>query len=212
MAKKKATKKKTKKKKSIRPIGVIGPKIQGSAALAQEAKTSPIITPMPTAGRKILEFEERLDKQLGGDETAGRKRGRPRNADRPEPPEIDITDISNVVQIPFDLWALSQNCPELKITTNESILIAKPLKKLLDHYVPQVPEIAWAWISLGAVSYSIMKSRLDIIAEIKKQRTFSSEKQTDAARGAKVPPTRGHGSPAPSAVFPSIDQVTKQET
>jgi len=161
----------------------------------------------------VTEFEERLDAQLAGG-TIGKKpaRGSGGKFASKEPaagPEIDVSDIAMVVQIPFDLWSVSQGVPELKISTDESTMLAKPVKKLLDHYVPQVPEIAWAWISLSAVSYSIMKSRLALIAEIRKNKP-SSERGMDAARVANSSTkTQGHGGSHPSTVFPSLEQIQK---
>lgn len=86
-------------------------------------------------------------------------------------------------------------------------MIAKPLKQILDHYMPDVPDIAWAWISLSAVSYSIVKSRLVIIAEIKKANTSSEQ----PAGEQEVPDRRGHGRPQ-SAAFPSFEEITKPVT
>ena len=177
-------------------------------AQTQTAKSSPIITPYPTAGRKVTEFEEKLDRQLAGDNHEKRSRGRPHKEAGPGPAEIDIDVIGQALQIPFDLWSISQGVPELKITTDESVMMAKPVKQLLDHYLPSIPEIAWAWISLGAVSYSIMKSRLVLIAEIKKNKLSpSSGQQKDAARGMAP---QGHGGPHPSAVFPTIENIKNE--
>lgn len=181
-------------------------KEQVRAAAAAPAK-GPEVVPYPTAGRKITEFEDRLDQHLAAADVV-KKRGRgrpPKEAEQP-PPEIDVKVIGQAIQIPFDLWAVGQDIPDLKISVQESTMIAKPLKVLLDHYMPNVPEITWAWISLGAVSYSIMKCRLVLIAEIKKERT-SSEQVT----GVKDrPERRAHGS-AQSSVFPTVDQILNPE-
>ena len=165
------------------------------------------VVPMPTAGRKVVEFEDRLDASLlTAEEQQKRGRGRPRKEAEQPPPEIDVKVIGQSIQIPFDLWSVSQDIPDLKISVQESVMIAKPLKQILDHYMPNVPDITWAWIGLSAVSYSILKSRLLIIAEIKKART-SSEEQMDAARGKKAP--QGQGGPHPSASFPSFEEITR---
>lgn len=172
-----------------------------------QKKTTPIVTPYPQAGRKVTEFEAKLDQQLGIDnQEQKRGRGRPRKEPEPAPAEIDITVIGQTIQIPFDLWAVSQGLNGLKITDEESILIAKPAKQLIDHYLPQVPEIAWAWISLSAVSYSIMRSRLALIADVKKSKSPPNERK-DAARGPVAP--QGQGGPHPSAAFPTIQEIKK---
>jgi len=201
------SKKKAKKKKS----SSLETGSRSVPDIKNQDKTQPVITPYPTAGRKVTEFEERLDAQMARGKKPARGPGGKFSSTSPAAgPEIDISVIGQVVQIPFDLWSVSQGVPELKISNDESIMLAKPVKQLLDHYVPQVPEIAWAWISLSAVSYSIMKSRLALIAEIRKNKP-SSERRMDEARGvvnsSKVP--QGHGGPHPSNVFPSLDQIQK---
>lgn len=164
---------------------------------------SPKITPMPTAGRKITEFEDRLDQHLAGAEIPKRGRGRPRKEDEQQPPEIDAKIIGQAIQVPFDLWAVANDFDCLKISIQESTMIARPLKELLDHYMPNVPTIAWAWISLGAVSYSIVKSRLVLITEMKKAKISSS----DQTKGGKDrPERRGQGGPR-SSVLPTMDEI-----
>jgi len=200
------SKKKAKKKKS----SCLETGSRSVPDIKDQDKTPPVITPYPTAGRKVTEFEERLDAQLAGGKKPARGPGGKFSSTSPAAgPEIDISVIGQVVQIPFDLWSVSQGVPDLKISSEESVMLAKPVKQLLDHYVPQVPEIAWAWISLSAVSYSIMKSRLALITEIKKQKP-SSERGMDAARVANSSTkTQGHGGSHPSDVFPSLDQIQK---
>ena len=198
--KKKAAKTKA-KKKSNRSVS----DIKNPASTAP--KTQPTVVPMPTAGRKITEFEDRLDAALLKGEPEKRGRGRPRKEAEQQPPEIDVKVIGQAVQIPFDLWAVSQDIPDLKISVQESVMIAKPLKQILDHYMPNVPDIAWAWISLSAVSYSIVKSRLVLIAEIKKAKT--SSEQPAGEQG--VPDRRGQGRPQ-SAAFPTIETIKKPVT
>ena len=202
MTAKKTAKKKTKRStntaKSRKAAPVVGKTVPAQTATA---KSFPTITPMPTAGRKVTEFEERLDQQLGAG-TESRGRGRPRKGPEPAPAEIDIKIIGQTIQIPFDLWAVSQGVEGLKLADQESILIAKPCKQLIDYYLPQVPEIAWAWISLSAVSYSIMKSRLALIAAIKKSKV-SSEQMT----GGKERPDRRVQGGAQSSVFPTIKDI-----
>jgi len=207
MSKKKIKKKTTNTAKSRLSAQLNGQIVQDQITTV---KSMPTVTPYPTAGRKVTEFEERLDAQLAGSKKPARGPGGKFSSTSPAAgPEIDISVIGQVVQIPFDLWSVSQGVPDLKISSEESVMLAKPVKQLLDHYVPQVPEITWAWISLSAVSYSIMKSRLALITEIKKQKP-SSERGMDAARAANSSTkTQGHGGSHPSDVFPSLDQIQK---
>jgi len=182
MAKKK--KKKTSKKNNVEP------------AKSPEIKP-PEVVPYPTAGPKITEFEEKLDAALAGDTEEKRGRGRPRKEVEPGPIELDIKVVAQAVQVPFDLWALTQRCEHLKISDQEAILIGKPLKVLIDYYLPQIPEIAWAWIGFTAATYGVVKSRLIIITEIKKQKA-----------GAPIgnPSSQGPARPL-SSKFPTIEQI-----
>jgi len=162
----------------------------------------PTVVPMPTAGRKVQDFEDRLDASLlTSEESPKRGRGRPRKEAEPEPVQLDDTVIAQVIQVPFDLWAFSNDCDKLKVTMPEAKLIAKPLKQLLDYYMPNVPEIAWAWIAFSTASYSIVKSRLLIIAAIKKDTST-----VQPAGEQEVPDRRGQGRPQ-SAAFPSLEEI-----
>lgn len=195
MAKKKTKKKKTKKKAAAKPT---------------PTKTTPEVIPYPTAGPKVVDFEEALDRSLGSYniDPGKPKRGRPRNQPEPEPAPIDAKVIAQAMQIPFDLWAVSQKLDGLKLTDAEAFAIAKPTQQLLDHYLPQIPEIAWAWISLAAVSHSIMKSRLALIAETKRLSASSPSAQTDSVKGnSPTPSQQGQGGPGPSASFPSFEEI-----
>ena len=208
MKKKKTTKKKVVKKKTVekntQPIRSAEKKVAQDTA---QKKTPPDVVPMPTAGHKVTEFEDRLDSSLlTAEEQPKRGRGRPRKEAEQPPPEIDVKIIGQAIQIPFDIWALKNDCDALKISIEEAVLIAKPAKILVDHYLPQVPDIAWAWFSLITVTYTIVYGRLVLIAEIKKANS-SSEEQMDAARGNKAP--QGQGGPHPSASFPSFEEITK---
>lgn len=143
------------------------------AAEPETKPGSPKITPHPTAGHKVLDFEDRLDDALEA-ATEKRGRGRPRKQPEPaepEPQEVGLDIVKPVVKIPFDLWAASNELDELKITDQEAAQIAAPLKTLLDYYLPRIPTIAYAWLSLAVVSYTISKPRLELIAQTKKMKT-----------------------------------------
>jgi len=163
------------------------------------------VVPYPTAGEKITEFEERLDAQLGADGGgAPRGPGRPRkeqvSAERAEQ-TLDERLITQVVCIPFDLWALSQGVPQLKLRDEEAALIGPPVKELLDHYLPVMPPITWAWIILSSAVYATMKPRLELIQVLKKDKAgTSSAKRSGPAGAASAAPSPG--APA-SALFPS---------
>lgn len=201
------TKKKPKKKKAKRKQRSI------PSAAAQSTEPKPEVTPYPAAGRKVVEFEQELDRQLAGEQPEPKRgRGRPRKEVEPEPALADIIIVEQAAKIPFDLWSISQGIEELKLSDKEAALIAKPLKDLLDYYLPLIPAIAWAWISLSFVTYSTMKSRLELIAKIKKQKTPAvGEAEAQGTAGNTVisqgrptaSPTTG-SQPFPSEVKPGV--------
>lgn len=181
MAKKKKNKKKKKtaKKKPLDPLGQI-----------------PKITPYPTAGPKITEFEDRLDAQIAGDEPK-RGPGRPRKqqpSEQVEPEGLDVGIVARLVKMPFELWAINQKIEELVLEDKEAAQIAEPVKQLLDHYLPQIPAIAYAWIALTVNGFWIMRTRLLLIKAIQEyNKNFSSEAQPAGIKD------EGHGGPRPPA-------------
>lgn len=176
---KKKVKKKAKKKKAVKKPMKFDP-----------PNRIPKVTPHPTAGPKVQEFEDRLDEQLAGD---GPKRGpgRPRK----EPPTIEPENLTpdvliGIVKMPFELWAISQAVEELALQDDEAKQLSGPIKQLLDYYMPKIPAIAYAWISLAISSFWIMRSRLLLIKAIKESNSLSSQADDK---------DDGHGGPRPSA-------------
>jgi len=164
MAKKK-TRKKVIKKKAAKKIPIKKP----DAFTVPGSVTPKIIVPHPTAGPKVTEFEKKLDEQLAR-EAPRRGPGRPPKEPAPEPPTLDLDVVAGVVKIPFELWAIGQGLEGLALTDDESRKLAEPAKILLEYYLPQIPEIAYAWIGLSVSSFWIMRVRLLLIKEIRKQR------------------------------------------
>ena len=189
MAKQKKGKKKLLKAK--KPVRVIfDTKKRTPAEQPKEAPPAapPVVVPMPTADKKVTDFEEELDRHLAGESPEAPKRGpgRPRKQE-PEPePQLDLAIVTPVVKMPFDLWALKNNLDELKINDKEAMLIAKPLKELLDYYLPKIPTIAYAWISLLVMGYTVLKPRLESIQKIKKD--TSPVEPNVAGKGQGGPP------------------------
>jgi len=163
MAKKK-TKKKAAKKKAAKKV----PDKKPDAFTVPGSVTPKIIVPHPTAGPKVTEFEKKLDEQLAR-EAPRRGPGRPPKEPAPEPPTLDLDVVAGVVKIPFELWAIGQGLEGLALTDDESRKLAEPAKILLEYYLPQIPEIAYAWIGLSVSSFWIMRARLLLIKEIRKQ-------------------------------------------
>ena len=187
-----AKKKKAKKKTAIR-----------TKPEKSTGKETPVVTPYPQAGRKVEEFERRLDEQLASGEQEKRGRGRPRKPPEPEPAQIDLLVVGQAIQVPFDLWSISQGIEGLKLTDDESKLMARPAKELLDYYLPAMPAIAWAWISLVAVSYGVLRTRLILIQEIKKSRMTAADSAADHGKPESVIP------PSPGVIMPTMEQIKK---
>jgi len=205
LAKKKAKKKSAKRKSTTQAKE----KPSHSTGQTKTDNESPVVTPYPQAGQKVVEFENAIDAALAGGQgpESKRGRGRPRKEEvEAAQSQIDIKVVAQAIQIPFDLWSVSQGIDQLKISSDEAVLIAKPAKQLLDYYMPNVPEIAWAWIALSAASYSIVKSRLVIIAEIKKQSTSSSVKENSTGDMDR-PDRRDHG--RSRSDFPTVKEIAK---
>lgn len=171
--KKKVKKKKTAKKKPLDPLRQMLPKI----------------TPHPTAGPKVTEFEEKLDAQLSGDEPK-RGPGRPRKQQPgpAEPEGLDVGIVSRVVKMPFELWAINQKVEQLALEDKEAAQIAEPVKQLLDYYLPQIPAIAYAWIALTVNSFWIMRTRLLLIKAIQESDSSAQAGVKDEGQGGLRPP------------------------
>lgn len=158
----KKTKKKS-KKKSVKSVKTKKP--------ADPAPAKPKITPYPQAGVKVQEFEDVLDRQFAGDTTPPKRPvGRPPRPPEPEQPELTIDIVAGVIKIPFELWAIGQDVKELALTDEESKQMAEPARQLLEHYLPMIPPIAYAWIGLSVSSFWVMRTRLLLIQELRKQR------------------------------------------
>jgi len=162
---KKKTKKKVAKKKAAKKV----PDKKPVAFTVQGPIPPKIITPHPTAEHKVTEFEKKLDEQLA-QEAPKRGPGRPPKEPPPEPPTIDLDVVAGVLKIPFELWAIGQGVEALALTDEESRTLAEPAKILLEYYLPQIPEVAYAWIGLSVSSFWIMRTRLLLVKVIRSER------------------------------------------
>jgi len=194
------TKKKVKKKivkskkQSVKPVAH-----EEKAKIDSVLQEKPVVVLHPTAGAKISDFEETLDKQLAGD-TGPPKRpvGRPPKEPEPEPPELTIEVVAGVVKIPFELWAISQGLKGLALSDDEAKQIAEPARQLLEYYLPKVPVIAYAWVSFSVSTFWVMRTRLLLIQEIKKQREKS-----------QAPAPSAPAQPGVVTKFPDINEPVK---
>jgi len=186
-----------------------------SAAEQSTEPKQPTVTPYPTAGPKVSDFEQKLDEHLEPEDKP--KRGRPpgvkHTSHKPEPAQVPNEIIKQAVQVPFDLWAISQKLKGLELDDKEAAMLAEPVKTLLDYYLPQLPTIVFAWASLTIMTYAVMKPRLEMIAEIKKQKKAASSVQAadrgpgdeSTAAGAPTPPA----GPGRTVGFPAQLKIQK---
>lgn len=194
MAKKKAKKKKEVKKKTSKPK----PK-------PEQIK----VTPQPTAGQKIIDFEQKLDEQISGVAPEPKRGpGRPRKEPEPIPDiaNIDNKIIKDAVQVPFDLWARSQGINNLRLTDDEAEQISAPIKTLLDYYLPEVPAIAYAWGALVITAYTLVSPRLFMLEQIRKDKSAKSENLRDQADRTRTSQNKD-GSAGPPGRFPNQHDI-----
>lgn len=209
-AKKKAAKKKSSKKKD----GPTGKKTPATTATGSDKKQQPgktTITPAPTAGKKVRDFEKTLDELIAADEEHEQElreisdppkttRGRPRKTETE--PASSLKQKANplwppVLKIPFDVWAETEKIEELRITDKEAELLALPITQLIDYYLPQLPEIAIAWFGLISAGYSVLGPRRQIIMQ---------RRQDKSAPGPSTGPSHPGG--PTKTIYPSVEEAT----
>ena len=179
---KKKTKKKVKKAKLKKPVKV-------EFYTKEKKKVKPEVTPYPTAGPKVQEFEDLIDAHLADDTGPPKPKrpvGRPpgKKPQEPEQPELTSDIVAGVIKIPFQLWSISQSVKTLELTDEEAKQIAEPAKQLLEYYLPKIPVIAYAWVSLSVSTFWVMQTRLRTIKELKEHRK-RIQKETRPAEPAQ---------------------------
>lgn len=206
---------KKKKKKAVKKRVV--PKKEkdsnGTKSTTNKQKDKPPkVIPHPTAGKKILVFENELQSQLkqadesDQDRPLPEKRGRGRPRKIPAGPEVTSAPelpqdiIKNAIKVPFDLWAIQQSITELRLGDNEAAALAEPVKQLLDYYSPQLPAVSIAWFSLAVVSYSILAVRLRIIDKQKKNQVSPPAKGPAGQGGRQAQAVSGPGDSFPTEI------------
>jgi hypothetical protein len=214
-AKKKTAKKKTVPKKPPKPVKVDFLKRKSTAQRMIEAeKTRPPIktTPMPTAGKKVIEFEKQLDAVIAADPKPTHGGTRPGAGRKPTPPKPEIHKVSpeemnkaiiQLIKSPFDIWAARVRVEDLKLTDEEAEAIASPTIVLLDYYLPNIGEISWAWISFGIVTIGALRPRLDLLRGIRQQQPAAAGKPEPA--GGRQPVGK------PAAGFPNAADLKPEK-
>jgi hypothetical protein len=187
---------------------------KGSVSLGSSGPAEKIrMAPMPNAGKVITDFEKTLEAAIGEEPQpqhggarpgAGRKaKPMPAEIDRIQPAEIGAA-VVQFLKIPFDLWAAKSKIPELALTEDEAQTAARPTMILLDHYSPNLGEIAIAWASLAVVAAAIMRPRIILLRKFPKrgQVVKAGGADTEAATAPPMPKTKT-GFPNDSEIKPA---------
>jgi hypothetical protein len=144
---------------------------------------------------------EKKDGRGGPREGAGRPLGATDDLSRANRlPEKANKLFVPILKMPFDLWGLSQNLKELGLTDKEADELALLVTQVLEWYFPgQVPVGAILLLSLMGTAYNIMKSRLVMIAELKKNKS-TVPKATSASSSSGVT----NALPSPRTDYPQV--------
>lgn len=179
---------KTKKKKTTKP-----------------EQPKPVVTvPMPTAGKTVSDFEQELDKQIadnpepahGGARAGAGRKTKPKE---PPPPEVGTVPLeairsalTELLKAPFDIWAAKAGVPQLALTQDEAETLTGPVQTLLDHYIPNMRPIDWAWVMFAITAIGIMRPRMVLLQRMNAQEHGGREQQN-------TPPPRTAAAVAPVA-------------
>jgi hypothetical protein len=105
-----------------------------------------------------------------------------------------------VLRIPFELWSIANNMPELELTKEEGEDLALPVTQLLEYYFPgKIPEIAWVWLMMCGATYNVMKPRMALI-QARKQQSASVARAGQPASSPSEP--AGSGPKNPGTGYP----------
>lgn len=112
-------------------------------------------------------------------------------------PEKANMTLVPILQIPFELWSVSQKCKELALNKDEAEQLALPVTQLLEYYFPgNIPEIAFVWLMLMGTSYNILKPRLELISKLQTPsvpgRTGSEQASSAPAPSSANQPKNGY--------------------
>lgn len=181
-----ATRKKPKKAKpkSVKETAL---ELRGGVKLATTK-----ITPHPRVGDdvekfgpRIPGFEKKIEDLGGGPEPPKQKS--PEIAKEVQA-DLDSKVIADFLKLPFATWASRINFPAIRLTDKEALEWAEPTKVLLDHYMPVIPPIAYAWFAWSVTTISIVNARIELIAAEKRKR---GESQTETKAGPVEAPVQG---------------------
>lgn len=151
----------------------------------------PVVVDYPSVGDEVnkygprnLEFEQKLG--VPPAEPAAKEKG-PLIEDQ-ETVQIHTQKIiADFLKLPFAFWASRAGLPALRLTDQEAREWAEPTKALLDHYMPKIPEMVYAWIGWSICTCSIMDKRFVLITSEREKR---STQQSSESQGTVGPQSR----------------------
>lgn len=162
-----------------------------------------IITPHPRVGDDVKkygpqskEFESKLD-DLREPQPEKAKPAKTAKTAMPDVSGLEVKIIANFLKLPFATWASRIDFPAIRLTDKEALEWAEPTKVLLDYYLPIIPPIAYAWFAWSITTISIVNSRLELIAAIKRKQ---GESQAEPTAGPVEAPKQGAPSTKPQKV------------
>lgn len=138
-------------------------------------------------GPRNLEFEQKLGVPPA---EVSPKQGAPlpmRAEDQETIEGTTLKMLANSLKLPFAFWASRAGLPALRLTDQEAREWAEPTKALLDHYMPKIPEMVYAWIAWSVCTCSIMDKRFVLITAEREKR---SARQSSESQGTVGPSSR----------------------
>jgi len=109
---------------------------------------------------------------------------------------LDRKIVADCLKLPFAFWASRAGLPALRLTDQEAKEWAEPTKDLLDHYMPKIPGIVYAWVGWSVCMCSIMDKRFELVTAERKKKGFAQ--QSSESQGSGGPQSR-QVNPAPPA-------------
>jgi len=109
---------------------------------------------------------------------------------------LDRKIVADCLKLPFAFWASRAGLPALRLTDQEAKEWAEPTKALLDHYMPKIPGIVYAWVGWSVCTCSIMDKRFVLITAEREKR---SAQRLSEIKGAPLGSQSREASASPSA-------------
>lgn len=181
-----------KKGKSGRPKGSRTRKNKKPAAKAN-IPTVVEVTDYPRLGKEAEAYgvkSSAIEELLGKTEDLPcPKKDKSPNNDNAAGQLFELKVLGDFLKLPFAFWAGKVGLDELKLTDEEAVQWAEPTKVLLDHYLPVIPAVAYAWFAWSVTTLAIMNKRFEAIeAERKRRKKQSSSVQPAGGAEARAKP------------------------